>query len=602
MCRQSVAVGSLREMQPVLKGGLQSMPEKISLDDSSYESIYENALSKMQKAAPWWTHREVSDPGITLLEMWSILVDMQSFYLDQVQESHYRKYLKLLGIPLQEGSCSWVWVFFENVKEDFCIPRGAKLLADKMVFETKEEVQLTSNSLCGFYREKRENKMEAMSQQRKSGFFLNDGEILFSFSLKKEIGAGERLTLFVLVDEKNPRNPLDESSAEQDFFLVQLAWEYWTETGWREAKVVRDDTRSLFFSGCICLQTKARAALHEDRGYEIRCRIKKGSYDVRPVIYKISLNAVRVFQRDTLCCCETAEFSGETDRIRLKSYLALTGDIRVMLRQDENFWRDITAECRIDPPVKRIGQDRYLYFPGEGEVKIICTVPGAVQECGPLPVSGVASQQFALPWDNVLRQSVELMLGREGIYRTYPGPQEPEEECSGYAWHWQEEKNVITLGDGRHGEIPPPAREGLLVVSLALCEGKAGNISIGRIKRWDRPELFPESVFTNLLVGRGGEDRLSPREQFEGLRDLCARENRMVTEEDIKALAKGTPGLKIKEAEAEWRDGETVVTVTPIEPFADQKCAEKYRECVQRHLEKYRLVGSRFRIVVKGEN
>ncbi len=123
------------------------MLEKISLDESSYESVYENAVTRIQKAAPWWTHREASDPGITLLEMWSVLADMQSFYLDQVQESHYRKYLKLLGIPLQEEKCASAWVSFEEVARDCRIPRGTKLTADKMVFETEEEEELTANGL-----------------------------------------------------------------------------------------------------------------------------------------------------------------------------------------------------------------------------------------------------------------------------------------------------------------------------------------------------------------------------------------------------------------------------------------------------------------------
>ena len=123
--------------------------EKMSLDESSYESIYEDAEAQIQKAAPWWTHREASDPGVTLLEMWAVLADMQSFYLNQVQEAHYRKYLKLLGIRRQEGACACAWVSFEGVKEDITLPRGTKLTADRTVFETEKEARLTSNSLCG---------------------------------------------------------------------------------------------------------------------------------------------------------------------------------------------------------------------------------------------------------------------------------------------------------------------------------------------------------------------------------------------------------------------------------------------------------------------
>ena len=103
------------------------MPGQISLDDSSFEELYGQAMERLRRQAPWWTHTEVSDPGIMLAEMWAMLTDMQSFYLDQVQESHYRKYLKLLGIRPEEGECARTWVFFEQVGEERTVPAGTKV-------------------------------------------------------------------------------------------------------------------------------------------------------------------------------------------------------------------------------------------------------------------------------------------------------------------------------------------------------------------------------------------------------------------------------------------------------------------------------------------
>lgn len=615
------------------------MLEKISLDESSYESVYENAMARIREAAPWWTHREASDPGITLLEMWSVLADMQSFYLDQVQDSHYRKYLKLLGIPLQEGQCASVWVSFEDIREDIRLPRGTKLTADKMVFETEEEEELTANSLCGFFMKKNQNKMDVMSLRRKTEFALDKGELLFSFALKKAVKAGEKLIFFVQLDERNKRNPLGESFSDQDFFMVQLVWEYRTAAGWREARIVRDDTRALLYSGRICLQMEDDMVSRGDSGYEIKCRIVRGSYDVMPVIYKISLNVVKVIQKNTLCCYEMAEFTGESHSVEMKSYLGLTGELRVMrlcrsagktdiwskevrngkaqgdildgeqrrkAAWSKALWQDITEKCVIDPPIKAVGQDRCVCFPEEGIVKIICTVPGAMSEYFPCAVSGVAAQRITFPWDNVMRGSVELMLAERegsGLYRICRPLKEPEEVCSEYAWHWQEE-NEIVLGDGRHGEIPPAAGKGLLPGSLVLWEGSRGNISIGRIKSWENQDLFPKIKFTNLLTGSGGEDRMSPQEQFRRLtmqRERLTEENRMVTEADIQALVRKTPGLMIERAEAEWRDGTVVVTAFPVKPLNDEHCVEHYKICIQKHLEQYRLVGSRFRVEIAWE-
>ena len=63
------------------------------------------------------------------------------------------------------------------------------------------------------------------------------------------------------------------------------------------------------------------------------------------------------------------------------------------------------------------------------------------------------------------------------------------------------------------------------------------------------------------------------------------RQDRMVTENDIRELAGRTPGLLIDSVEAQWRDGTAAVTVFPVKPLDRQ----------------YRLVGSRVRVEIAGE-
>lgn len=563
------------------------------MDDSSYDSNYERAMERLSLQAPWWTHKALSDPGITLLEMWALLVDMQSYYMDQVQESHYRKYLKLLGIREDMGECAAAWVSFGGVDESCIIPRGTKLLADRMVFETEEEEELTANALVGFYQRPGKNLVNIMNISRKNRFRLQEDKegTLFSFVLQKPVEAGRQLRLYVLLDEKEKRNP-----AGRDFYMAQLAWEYRTEKGWQEARVLRDDTRGLLYSGMLCLLPEQGAGCNTDGGCQIRCRVKAGAYDVPPVLYKLCLNVVRVVQKNTLCSEETAEFSKDCSRVALRSYLAKTGSLRVFQRQKEDIWKDITADCRMDPPVTAEQRERALFFEGEGQVKVLCMA----EELAAYPVTGVAAQQIPLPWENLMQNSVELMLGQDsgsGLYRMYRR-EEPEEERYDNAWHWQEGENVIVLGDGRHGDIPKPSGDGLRLTSLALWEGAKGNVAIGRISQWEKPELFPGISCSNLLEGRGGRERKKPSEQFAEISKVLMRENRMVTEEDIRALALETPGLLLQAAKAEWRDGAAVVTVFPAKPLKSAYCVERYRSQVAEYLESFRMAGSRMEVVV----
>ncbi len=611
------------------------MPGQISLDDSSFEELYGQAMKRIRRQAPWWTHTEVSDPGIMLAEMWAMLTDMQSFYLDQVQESHYRKYLKLLGIRPEEGECARTWVFFEQVGEERAVPAGTKLLADGLVFETEEEVWLAKNDLVGFYLESGRNLIRKMKLSRKSSFALGQGEQLFSFALEEPPAPGKIFSFFALMKEYPKRRD------DKDFRLVRLGWEYRTKEGWREAQVVRDDTRGLLYSGLICLRMDTPMSGEGENGYEIRCLVREGDFDVRPVLYKLYLNAVAAVQRDTLCCREEFLFTKDVHRVALQSYLARTGRLWILRKrtdgpgtedgeelwhpgegggnkkgaaggkgswekawEDGELWEDITdsPHIRLDPPVTPECLERYLTYAGEGQVRVVCSDARIAPKELVREVTGISSQQITMPWNNrVLRSGTEIMLGQggKGLYRRCRRA-EPEEDRYGNAWHWKDGENVIVLGDGRHGEIPPPSVDGLHFVSLVLWEGEKGNVAVGRITGWERPELFPGVVCLNRLPARGGRDCKIPSEQFREAGKQLSDSGRMITGADIEILAMRTPGLLLAKAHAGWRDGALEVTLTPQNKLSSH-CEECYRRQAERYLEQYRIAGTRMRIEIRKE-
>lgn len=571
--------------------------ESVKLDDSSYDVIWEKAVSKLESRADWWSHREISDPGITLMEMWAVLCDMQSFYLDQMQESHYRGYLKLLGIEPDEGSCARVWVLFRKVKSDCTLPAGTRVLADTMVFETAEEAELTANRICGFFRGADGYCASGMLLSRKNRLALKKAEVLFSFLLEKPLRVGHSFLFFVLLDERRQRNP-----PVPGFSLVRLAWEYRTEEGWREARTLQDGTLGLLYSGCVCLGIDFPMTAREGGGYEIRCRVAEGEYDEMPTLYKVSLNAVEAVQKSTRCCQEYGVFSRSCVKAELQSYLAKTGKIQVFAEQGEGLWRDITAECGIEPPITAERQKRYVYFRGEARVKFVCSADDFEEEYGPCPVTGITAQRISLPWENVLRDSVELMLaqGEEGLYREYRRT-DPEEVRFGNAWYWGEEDNAIVLGDGRHGDIPPASGKGLLLTNLALFEGEKGNVSIGRIGSLENPDLFHGISCSNPMTGKGGRARMSPSGQFREAGAALRQLNRIVTKEDAEELARRIPGLLVQDAGAEWKEKTMVVTILPKVSLGNGYCRRQYRSMAEKYLEQYRPAGVGIRVEIAGE-
>jgi len=584
------------------------MPDRMKLDDSSYNNIYEKAMTRLERQAPWWTHKGIADPGITLIEMWALLCDMQSFYLDQLQESHYRKYLKLLGIAPDEGDNAFVWVSFGRISGEVILPEGTRLLADKMVFETGEEVKLTANRLTAFYLGREgtsawgRNLINIMQRPRKTDFRLRVEDPLFSFELKEAVEEGGILNLFVLLDERQGRNP--------GGCMAKLSWEYLTDDGYREAQILTDDTHGLLYSGSVSLLMDAPMAKKENGAYPVRCRIKEGAFDVMPVIYRLSLNVVKVFQKNTLCREEYASFSLEYPQVRLKSYLALTGEIQVYIKCNDEEWEEFTRSCEITPPVTADNRERYVYFdkerfgrvPMEGNdtIKIVCSAAGFHDEYENCDITGISTQQITVQWDNLMRNHTSIML-RQGdgshIFRQYK-MEEPEEGRCRFAWHWQEEKNVIELGDGWHGEIPEYAKDGLRFTSVVLWEGENGNISIGKIREFERDDLFPGISCCNMLAGKGGRDRESPSEQFAGLRNTLFPLNRMVTRDDIRRLALKTPGLILRDVQVECSENRISVIIFPANPLSEKYCLEKYTAAVVEHLEPYRMINSRIEVKI----
>ena len=72
-----------------------------NLDDRRFQDLVDDAKRLVQQRCPEWTDHNVSDPGITLIELFAWLTEMQIFRLSQVPRLHYLKFLELVGIADQ---------------------------------------------------------------------------------------------------------------------------------------------------------------------------------------------------------------------------------------------------------------------------------------------------------------------------------------------------------------------------------------------------------------------------------------------------------------------------------------------------------------------
>lgn len=73
----------------------------INLDDLRFQrDLVDEARKRIVRYAPEWTEYNVSDPGITLIELFAWMTEMIVYRLNRVPEKNYIRFLEMLGVRL----------------------------------------------------------------------------------------------------------------------------------------------------------------------------------------------------------------------------------------------------------------------------------------------------------------------------------------------------------------------------------------------------------------------------------------------------------------------------------------------------------------------
>ena len=125
-----------------------------NLDDLRFQrDLVDEARRRIVRYCPEWTEYNLSDPGITLIELFAWMTEMITYRMNQVPEKHYIEFLDMLGIRPQPASSArtdltfWLSVSLpispEN-RESVIIPDGTEVLS-RSLGEEEEEVIFTTD-------------------------------------------------------------------------------------------------------------------------------------------------------------------------------------------------------------------------------------------------------------------------------------------------------------------------------------------------------------------------------------------------------------------------------------------------------------------------
>lgn len=116
------------------------------LDDRNFQSIVDEAKKRILQYCKEWTDHNVSDPGVTMIELFAWMTDMLLYRLNQVPDLHYIKFLDMLGMRLNGPVPASVPVTFwlsAPQPTPLLIPAGTEVATTQT--ETEPSVIFTTN-------------------------------------------------------------------------------------------------------------------------------------------------------------------------------------------------------------------------------------------------------------------------------------------------------------------------------------------------------------------------------------------------------------------------------------------------------------------------
>ncbi len=160
-----------------------ALPEPV-LDDLRFQKdLVDEARRRIIHYCPEWTDYNLSDPGITLIEMFAWMTEMIVYRLNKVPEKNYIKFLELLGMQLHPASSArteltfWLSTPFPISLGDettAIVPKGTEVATRRteeeaeVIFTTDERLEIIPPNLVYLYPENDFQKNHAAQLGKRS--------------------------------------------------------------------------------------------------------------------------------------------------------------------------------------------------------------------------------------------------------------------------------------------------------------------------------------------------------------------------------------------------------------------------------------------------
>lgn len=598
------------------------------LDDQRYSDIVEAAKRRISVVFPEWTDYNEHDPGITMIELFAWLKEMQQYYLNRISDKSYENMLKLLGIDVYPPSPAKTAVYFGSGSIPDKMLRGSTVrTAEGMVFTAEDNFRRAPFSVGRIYIENSDGFVDIsdITKDHDTSFYPfgnklhNDSCRLY---IELDVTDAERcsdgVSLFFDTEDRCAvsRNPLGSS----DYMPRDIVWEYSTADGFAECEIIKDDTRALSFSGEIVFRTGKElsdisvSGLPE--GKWLRVRLLSCGCEDMPRLKAIYTDVLPLSQHRVDASFEDHILSDGD--VLVSDMLAVKGLCFVLIR-DEHGWQyidDVTVEKSADGALIKL--DRYASLAaddGAPDVRVIYCSEDFARTRMFMSSDGLPCQEFDFDCDGLpLTGHLKVMVSdredspyprwREYSYIDSLELAGPYDLCFTY----DSERRMLVFGDNENGEAPCGGSENIMIVSCAVTSGINGNIPAGSLREIEVDgELYPLS---HNAACSGGRNRESFRHAMGRLKSSLSECTRAVTAEDYRTLAMRTPGLRIADAKAipffdpdvsayptDMLKNTISLVVLPYSTGAFPMPDSRFLDAVSEHIENHRLITTKVKVI-----
>jgi predicted phage baseplate assembly protein len=626
------------------------------LDDRGYADLVAELIERIPAHTPEWTNPRAGDPGRTLIELFGWLGDALLYRANLVPERQRLVFLRLLGAPLRPArpARGLVTVSLRANEEPVAVQMSSgATLTGPVRFEVRDEFTVLPVTAAIFYK-RPEDRVPAEIAQALSDFYTGGGPVrtyvptpafggtsgtedpvdVFGASLDKCLwiallaprvrpeeqearnelvrqDIGGRYLNVGVIPALAPADPLEPATARA---RVPHVWEMTVNTAsqppaedspWRPEYValeeVGDGTSGLTRPGIVRLAMPRRQIIFAPTN-DVRADTSAGVGDRPPRIDDAALASRLVAW------------------IRLRPAPASSGGPAP----------ETQFNTSQGVPSLQTMQPIPLSLPPPGPLRLAWAGINAVEAEQLVTYTnlivgesdGTADQEFQLPATSIQPETLVLDVEGDGGWEPWTRVDDlttipPEADIragiaasrDAPAFQLDPTEGTVLFGDGVRGRVPPAGRR-IRVRILRAGGGSAGNLPAGTVKAISGTTLNGRSAGSQFVVNQpldftGGADVETLAEAERRIPAKLRHQDRAVTAEDYRALARETPGVAVGRVELlprfkpqqRFEDIPGVVTVmvlpdAPLAPFPNPRADRVLLETVYDWLDRRRPVAT----------